>query len=982
MLRRPARRIASELRGHVRGARQGQAALLLLAGQPDRAIATLEQALAEKPGDPGVLSDLAAAFLVRGSAQDQPLDLIAALDCAERAVARSPASPEALFNRALARQRLHLSGQASRAWDEYLERDSESDWAKEARTALAALTNRAEKDLWPEARSRLESAAQQEDGGAVASLVGRFRQEARTLAEEQLLIAWANQERSGRRDQARATLASARSIGRALRETSGEAMLADSIAAIDQALTGEPQRRADLIAGLHAYAEGLRWVTARSFARAEAPLDRAQRLLEKVRCPLAAWARFLLLRCAYQRSDFAEVQWRAQELLERWSGSRYHALVGRTLWVLGTTRMAQGRPAEALDLYRLALVRFEGAGERGHLAAVHTLLASAYQEIGDTGPAWRHRHLALRELASRNEPARLRIALTETAMAAAESGYLDAALVLQTEALDLAGEPLQTATALLNRAVLLVRTGATAKALEELRAARAQASRIEDVNVRESVIADLLLLQGRALVTGRPRDAANSLSEALTLYSRSGRHLLASRALQERAHAYASAGKPDEAEADLWDAMERIEEERGSLPATEHRLAFFNRWGSVYDEMVALQVERGRTEQALNVLERSRARTLLDWSLALPAPAGTELSALSTPVRPDPVRELQRQLPPGLVVVCYQVLPEKLLIWVVDQGSIRLRESRIAAARLEKQVRRLWHGSAKDAEQLYDAVIRPVAGDLASGRRIVFVPEEPLDQVPFGALRDARSGRLLVEQWPFAIAPSLNALVRLSARSAGTELADTEVLVVADPAFDQSLFPGLPRLSAAGEESRAVAAAYPRVRVLRGGEATRRALLDGIGRYGIVHFAGHGILSAGSPLLSQLALAPDGGDSGVLYARELLGRPAGATRLVVLSACQSAGSNPQGEGVAGLVWPLLSRGVPRVVASLRRVDDAAAARLSAALHRRIAAGEEPAAALRNAQLECLSGRADAPREVLRCTMLQLYGAAPAAPTFR
>lgn len=970
----------------MHGARQGQAALLLVAGQPDRAIRILEQASTENPADFGVLSDLAAAFLVRMLAQDQPFDAIAALHWAEKAVARNPVSSEALFNRALARQRLHLSAQAAQAWGEYLGQDSASGWAKEAQAALATLGPAAAgRDSWPEARSRLEGAARQGDQRTVALLVERFPQEARILAEEDLLVTWAAQERSGRRGQAREALASARAIGRALRKLSGEAMLADSAAAIDQALAGKPQRRAALIAGLQAYSEGLGWVTVRSFARAEAPLERAQRLLEGARCPLAAWARFLLLRCAYQRSDFAEVQRRAQELLERHGGSSYHALVGRTLWVLGTTRMAEGRPAEALDLYRLARVRFQEARERGHLAAVHTLLASAYQEIGDTGPAWRHRHLALRELASRSDPDRLRIALTEMAMAAADAGYADAALVLQAEALDLAqskGEPLQTATALLNRAVLLIRTGAATQALGELRRAREQASRIDDPNVRESVLADLLLIEGRALTAGRPHDAVGSLSGALAMYSRSGRHLLASRTFQERARAYATAGRPDEAEADLWNAIARIEEERGGLPLTEHRLAFLGRWGSVYDEMVDLQLEKGREEQALDVLERSRARTLLDWILALPAQAGAGLSELSSSAGPHPVGELQRRLPAAVVAVCYQVFAEKLRIWVVDRSSVRLRESRITASRLEEEIRRLWHGDAIAAERLYDAMIRPIAGNLAAGRRIVFVPEEPLGQVPLGVLRDARSGRRLIEQRPFSIAPSLNAFVRLSGEGPASDPADTDVLIVADPAFDRSLFPGLPRLSAADEESRAVATAYPRSQVLRGEAATRRALLDGIGRHGIVHFAGHAILSTGNPLLSQLVLAPDGGDSGVLYARELLSRPAGATRLVVLSACQSAGGDPRGEGVAGLVWPLLSRGVPMVVASLRRMDDDDAARLSAALHRRIAAGEDPASALRHTQLECLSAGAGSPREALRCTMLQLYGAAPAAPTFR
>src|SRR5205814_463921 len=60
-------------------------------------------------------------------------DLPRALAAAERAVALPSAPVEAWFNRALALEKMHLRGEAAKAWRAYLQRDSSSRWADDAR---------------------------------------------------------------------------------------------------------------------------------------------------------------------------------------------------------------------------------------------------------------------------------------------------------------------------------------------------------------------------------------------------------------------------------------------------------------------------------------------------------------------------------------------------------------------------------------------------------------------------------------------------------------------------------------------------------------------------------------------------------------------------------------------------------------------------------------------------------------------------------
>ena len=124
--------------------------------------------------------------------------------------------------------------------------------------------------------------------------------------------------------------------------------------------------------------------------------------------------------------------------------------------------------------------------------------------------------------------------------------------------------------------------------------------------------------------------------------------------------------------------------------------------------------------------------------------------------------------------------------------------------------------------------------------------------------------------------------------------------------------------------------------------------------YRVVHFATHAVADARNPELSGLVLSlvdaagrPREGFFGLSDIYEL---DLGAD-LVVLSGCRTAlGKEVRGEGVMGLTRGFLYAGVPRVVASLWRVQDRATAELMSRFYRALwQEGHSPAAALREAQ---------------------------------
>ena len=94
---------------------------------------------------------------MRASRLDEPADIPKALEAAEKSIEQEDAPVEAWFNRALALESLHLVDAASKAWDDYLQRDSTSPWADEARKHLDELPP-AQQSTLEEDRARARAA--------------------------------------------------------------------------------------------------------------------------------------------------------------------------------------------------------------------------------------------------------------------------------------------------------------------------------------------------------------------------------------------------------------------------------------------------------------------------------------------------------------------------------------------------------------------------------------------------------------------------------------------------------------------------------------------------------------------------------------------------------------------------------------------------------------------------------------------------------
>ena len=101
----------------------------LLGGRDDVAVESLESAMAAQPNDLSLKVDLAAAYF-------QQSNYGRALDLLNQILARDTSNQIALFDRALVLQTQGNAEQAAADWRRYLELDSTSAWAQEARQRL------------------------------------------------------------------------------------------------------------------------------------------------------------------------------------------------------------------------------------------------------------------------------------------------------------------------------------------------------------------------------------------------------------------------------------------------------------------------------------------------------------------------------------------------------------------------------------------------------------------------------------------------------------------------------------------------------------------------------------------------------------------------------------------------------------------------------------------------------------------------------
>ncbi len=277
------------------------------------------------------------------------------------------------------------------------------------------------------------------------------------------------------------------------------------------------------------------------------------------------------------------------------------------------------------------------------------------------------------------------------------------------------------------------------------------------------------------------------------------------------------------------------------------------------------------------------------------------------------------------------------------------------------------------ASQLYRNLLGKAEDQLKTRRKLIIVPDGPLWDLPFMALK-MTDGEYLVKKYAVSFAPSFNVLRRMNQMLAVKSTTPLQsLLAIGNPSLLASetvdppgglMSDNLGDLPAATRLVNEIIRFYnsKNSKVLTGDEATEEQFKALLLKYRILHLATHGLYNDLDPMRSSIVFSQtnkQGKEDGFFEARELAKYKLNA-ELVILSACETGrGQVRDGEGIIGLPWAVFAAGCPTTVVSQWKVKAESTADLMVALHTNLNQRNKrltKAQALQNAALSLINGK--------------------------
>jgi len=430
---------------------------------------------------------------------------------------------------------------------------------------------------------------------------------------------------------------------------------------------------------------------------------------------------------------------------------------------LGNIYRAQGAYVRALDQFGQALVIRESTNERHAVAETINNIGLVHFSQGDYD----------RAIAAYARSLRLNTQIGDKALAVEAGLNLGAAAWMRGERAR-ADANFRQSLAVAEREGY---DGLTAEILQDLgeialwrrRIADADALFARSLAIREriadqaGITSTLTSMASARLAAGHPADGEPLARRAVDTATTFGQPELLWAAQTTLGVIQRRLGRTADAERALIDAVAGIEQLRRQVAADPTRRAqFFESRLSPYHELAAIAVERRAGGQALEIAERARARAiteLLQRHAAGAAAHGPE---------PFGLHDAEALVRDGsIAAVEYLVAADRAYVIAVtrEASGLVVTAAPIAATRqvltdlatrFHDRVAARDLAYAEDGMRLRTLLLGPVQAQIAGRHQLVIVPDGPLWQVPFQALRTPR-GHFLIEERAVSYTPSIAA---------------------------------------------------------------------------------------------------------------------------------------------------------------------------------------------------------------------------------
>jgi CHAT domain-containing protein/tetratricopeptide (TPR) repeat protein len=941
---------------------QAKARADLLDGNYDSAIATLQRALDVQSDSSSLLTDLGSTYFLRGESAARPVDVGNAIEALGKALAITPDDPIALFNRAIACERMFLFNQAVDDWEHYLRVDPQGEWADEARRRLTALKKKLQQHDQSEAAPLVTPAqiakVPSGDNETNDKIDARVEEYLHAAMIKWLPDAFSSSPLQQNSSESRAALSTLAEILKTRHQDSWLADLLDRasgprfLAALEALSTAlQDDDRGDYSGARDAAhrAAGLFRIAGNPAGelRAEGEEVYADHLLwEGQRC-------ISLLRAMGARLDRYGYGWLQGEMsLEE---SNCANLVGD----LGTYQSAINKGVAKAQSHKYNALSIRGLG-------FHALSVGS---LGDVNGAFADASEGLQRFWSEQVDTMKGYNLYYDLDAAADQIPLpNLQVILWREATTLIdGHPDVLLRAMAHRwygnAAYLNNMPDLAAAEYAKASALFAASPRTPATTRDYMDAEVW----QALVEIRRGDLERAAVRLQTI-----KPIVDSEPSFDPEIGYYSAEadialkKSDDvaAESALRSAVFLAEWALKSFSSEDDRRHWAEQTQNAYRSVVEWKLRQGDATSALELWEWYRGAELRAERSDFSRPVGTlEITVPPNPknatLLPSPA-VVQGQLPQmrDETIVAYATFSDGIAVWVYDNRGVYSRWISTSPARVRDLVTRLVRlcsdpGSdlstlRTTSSALYKLLVTPIEGQFAPGRTLLFEPDDTLLSIPWEALVDSE-GHYLAERSVVVVAPPLYRQLRLHPQEPIT--AELPALIVSVPAPPEPV----PPLADAEREAQSVSDEFRNARHLDGSNATLASIRREIRGAAIFHFAGHAVFS---PQRSGLMLGetdPVTKLARLVASGSLSSRETEGLDLAVLSACNTKGKEGIGHsGTESLAESLLHAGVPHVIASRWSVDSSQTADLMKQFYSRLLTGTNVAEALHSAQLAMAS----------------------------
>lgn len=319
------------------------------------------------------------------------------------------------------------------------------------------------------------------------------------------------------------------------------------------------------------------------------------------------------------------------------------------------------------------------------------------------------------------------------------------------------------------------------------------------------------------------------------------------------------------------------------------------------------------------------------------------------------INELQRKLDNTSALLSYHLSENELLILLITATQFEYRRILINKSffaeiqsfkdALQNTTSGQTYTGTSSSLNLFQSLIAPIQSKLLRMKKLIIIPDDELNYVPFEALQDEKQS-YLIEKFSvqYQYATSLFETEKVNSYATG-KLAFAPFV---SSSYVDTSGSTLSRLPASAEEVADISG-----KTFLDSNAIKTNFLNFANHYGIIHLATHASVDNTQPFQSFISFNPIQNDYK-LYAEEIYNLQLDSTDLIILSACETGtGKLIKGEGLMSLSRAFAYAGCPNLITSLWKAEDKSSSFLLQRLHYYLDNGLSKDKALQQAKIDLL-----------------------------